>query len=151
MAGENVPVRFLQGGSVLEVGPSGTLSILAGGSIQNAGGQSFSGSVTISGSLSVTGPLGAPLATLGGTTAKWAFGTLGLASGIGTLGIPGFTRVLSVNANPILGENQGAGSAVFVLVDLSLSGSGSAIFRLGSVGGALWNANGTIAYMAFGT
>lgn len=147
----NVPVRHLQGGSVLEVGPSGTVSILAGGSIQNAGAQSNSGSVTFSGSVSVTGVIGAPLLTLGGTTAKWAFGTSGITSGIGTLGFPGFTRILSANANPVLGENQSSGSAAFVFADLSLSGAGSVIFRLGSVGGALWNANGTIAYQCFGT
>lgn len=140
----NTPVRILQQGSVLEVGAGGTVSVLAGGSIQNAGGQSVSNLTATT--LTVTNPI-----TLGGTTAKWAFGTVGLASGVGTIGVPGFTRLLSVNANPILGEAQGAGSAVFVLVDLSLSGAGSAIFRLGSVGGALWAANGSVAWMGFGT
>lgn len=146
----NTPVRILQGGSVLEVGPSGTVSILAGGSIQNAGGQAFSGSVVVSGSLSVTGPFGAPNAVLGGTLGRWSFGTSGIASGVGTVAT-GLTRVFSANANPILGEAQGAGSAVFVLVDLSLAGAGSVIYRLGSVGGALWNANGTISWQALGT
>lgn len=150
MAGENTPVRFLQSGSTLEVGPSGTVSILAGGSIQNAGGLSMSGSVIVSGSLSVTGVVAAPAFTLGGTYARWAFGTVGVASGIGTVAT-GLNRVVSANANPILGENQGAGSAAFVFVDLSLSAAGSVIYRLGSAGGALWNANATVSWMAFGT
>jgi hypothetical protein len=146
----NTPVRILQGGSVLEVGPSGTVSILAGGSIQNAGGQAFAGSVIVSGSLSVTGVAAAPALTIGGTYGRWAFGTVGIAAGVGTFAT-GLTRVISANVNPLLGEAQGAGSAVFALVDLSLSGSGSVITRLGSVGGALWNAGGTVAYSAFGT
>jgi len=146
----NTPVRILQGGSVLEVASGGTISILSGGSIQNAGGQSFAGSVIVSGSLSVTGVAGAPALTLGGTYGKWSFGTVGIAAGVGTFAT-GLSRVLSANANPLLGEAQGAGSAVFVLVDLSLSGAGSVIVRLGSVGGALWNAGGTVTYSAFGT
>ena len=137
----NTPVRHLQMGSVLQVGPSGTISIQSGGSLIIDSGASVANN----------GLQSAPLLTLGGTTAKWAFGTVGVASGIGTIGVPGFTRILSANANPVLGENQSNGSAVFVMVDLSLSGAGSVIFRLGSVGGALWNANGTVAWMGFGT
>lgn len=148
----NTPVRILQGGSVIEIGPSGTLSILAGGSVQNAGGASTnSGSVTYSGSVSITGVVSAANGiTLGGTLGKWSFGTTGLTSGVGTVAT-GLARVLSANANPILGETQGAGSAAFVFVDLSLSGAGSVIYRLGSAGGALWNANGTISWSAHGT
>jgi hypothetical protein len=146
----NTPVRILQGGSVLEVGPSGTVNILAGGSIQNAGGQSFSGSVTFSGSLSVTGVIAAPILTLGGTTAKWAFGTATLTSGVGTLGFPGFTRILAATANDVLGEASGNGSATGVHVDLTLSGAGSVIFR--ALAGTLgYGANQVISYQAFGT
>ena len=134
----NTPVRFLQGGSTLEVGPSGTVSILAGGSIQSAG------------ALNVTGVLSVPSVTIGGTLGRWAFGTVAITSGVGTFAT-GLTRVVSASVNPILGEAQGAGSAVFALIDLSLGGAGSVITRLGSVGGALWNANGTVAYQAFGT
>lgn len=134
----NTPVRFLQGGSTLEVGPSGTVSILAGGSIQSAG------------ALNVTGVLSVPSVTIGGTLGRWAFGTVAITSGVGTFAT-GLTRVVSASVNPILGEAQGAGSAVFALIDLSLGGAGSVITRLGSVGGALWNANGTAAWQAFGT
>lgn len=166
MAGENVPVRLLQGGSTQEIGASGTVSVLSGGSIQlasgavlnvaaggsfvNAGGQAFSGSVLVSGSLSVTGPLAAPLITLGGTTAKMAFGTVGLTSGVGTIGVPGFTRVLSANANPILGEAPGLGSFTTVMIDLSLGGSGSIIFH-GGAGTLPYSNNGTVSWMAWGT
>jgi len=150
MAGENVPVRFLQGGSVLEVAASGTINVLAGGSIQNAGGISLGGSVAFSGSASFTGAVGAPNLALGGTLARWSFGTAGLTSGVGTIAT-GMTRVVSANANAILGEAQAAGSASHVMIDLSLSGAGSVIYRLGSVGGAVWAANGTIAWQAFGT
>lgn len=38
MAGENTPVRLLQGGSVLEVATAGSVSIASGGSIQVASG-----------------------------------------------------------------------------------------------------------------
>jgi hypothetical protein len=134
----NTPVRILQGGSVLEVGPSGTINILSGGSIVNAGGQANSGNVS------------AATLTLGGTLGKWSFGTVGVASGVGTFAT-GLTRVISATANPLLGEAQGAGSAVFVVLDLSLAGAGSVIARLGSVGGALWAAGGTLTYSAFGT
>jgi hypothetical protein len=146
----NVPVRILQGGSVLEVASGGTLSIASGGSIQNAGGQSFAGSVTVSGSLSVTGVAGAPVITLGGTVGKWAFGTATLTSGVGTLGFPGFTRVMSANANIILGEASGLGSATSVHTDYTLAGAGSVIFRAvaGTIGYA---ANINIGYNAFGT
>ena len=149
MAGENVPVRFLQGGSVLEVASGGSISILAGGSIQNAGGQAFSGSVTISGSLSVTGPLGAPNITIGGTLGRWAFGTVGLTSGLGTIAT-GLTRVISANAAGLLGEAPNGGSVHWVLADLSLSGAGSVILRAGSANGQ-FGANCTVAWQAFGT
>jgi hypothetical protein len=137
------------GGSI-NVESGGVINVAAGGSFVNAGGQAFSGSVTVSGSLSVTGPLGAPNITLGGTLMRIAFGTTGIASGVGTVPT-GLTRVVAANANPLLGETQGAGSAAFVFVDLSLSGAGSVIYRLGSVGGALWNANATISWQAMGT
>ena len=147
----NTPVRVLQGGSVLEVGSSGTISVLAGGSIQNAVAQSNSGSVTFSGSVSVTGVISAANGiTLGGTTAKWAFGTVGLTSGVGTIGVPGFIRVLSANANPILGEAPGLGSFTTVMVDLSLAASGSIIFH-GGAGTLPYSNNGTVAWMAMGT
>lgn len=146
----NTPVHILQGGSVLEVGPSGTISILAGGSIQNAGGQSSSGSQVFSGSVSVTGVIAAPAITLGGTIGKWAFGTATLTSGVGTLGFPGFTRVISVNANPILGEASGLGSPTGVQTDYTLAGAGSIIFRV--VAGTLgYGANVNIGYQALGT
>lgn len=122
----NVPVRILQGGSVLEVGAGG--SIVASSAAQ----------VALSG------------ISIGGTLGRWAFGTTGITSGVGTVAT-GLTRVISANANPVLGETQAAGSAAFVFVDLSLSGAGSVIYRLGSVGGALWNANGTITWQCFGT
>lgn len=162
----NVPVRHLQGGSVLEVASSGTalissggslqvasggvFQVAAGGSVQNAGAQVLSGSVTVSGSLSVTGVLAAPAFTLGGTLGRWSYGTSALTSGVGTVAT-GLTRVFAANANTILGEAQSAGSASHVMLDLSLSGAGSVIYRLGSVGGGVWAANGTISWQAMGT
>ena len=151
----NTPVRLLQNGSVLEVGPSGTVSVLAGGSIQNAGAvsnsgpQTFSGSVTVSGSLSVTGPLGAPNITLGGTIGRWAFGTAGLASGVGTIAT-GLTTVVFASANVSSGVQGGAGSMSSAVYDESLRASGSSIFR-GLAGTlAFTGSNGTIAWLAIG-
>lgn len=138
MSDFNTPIKLRQGGTVLEVASGGTINILAGGSIQNAGGQSIA-------SLSVTNPI-----TLGGTTAKWAFGTVGITSGVGTIGVPGFTRILSANANPVLGEAPGLGSFTTVMVDLSLSASGSIIFHAGA-GTLPYSNNGTVSWMAFGT
>lgn len=161
----NVPVRHLQGGSALVVASSGTVDIQSGGSIQvesggviqiaaggsvvNAGAQSLSGSVTVSGSLSVTGPLGAPNITLGGTQGKWAFGTAGLASGVGTIAT-GLTTVVMAQANVISGVQGGAGSMSSAVYDDSLRASGSVIFR-GLAGTlAFTGNNGTIAWFAMG-
>jgi hypothetical protein len=129
---------------VLQVASSGSVQVQSGGSIQVESGAN----INVAAATGITFQAGI---SVGGTVGRWAFGTVGIAAGIGTIGIPGFTRVLSINANPVLGENQSSGSAAFVLTDLSLSASGSAILQLGSVGGALWNANGTVAWEAFGT
>ena len=145
----NTPVRHLQGGSVLEVGPGGTISVLAGGSIQNAGGNSNSGSVTFSGSVSVTGVIGAPAITLGGTAGRWAFGTVGLASGVGTVAT-GITTVVSAGGWSVSGVQGGLGSMSSVVIDNSLFGSGSIIFR-GLAGTlAFTGSNGKINWVAFG-
>lgn len=144
------PNYGLQGGSQWVIDASGTQTVKAGGSIRVESG----GALDLAAGASFTGGAGVAAfsnLTLGGTTAKWAFGTVGLASGVGTIGLPGFTRVLAASANPILGEAMGAGSAAFVHVDLSLSGAGSIIFRVGSVAGALWAANSTISWQAHGT
>ncbi len=159
----NTPVRFLQGGSVLEVGPSGTVSVLAGGSFVNAGANSLTGVNTIAsggtlavasggsiqiasgGILQSAGPL-----NVGGTLGKFAFGTVGLTSAVGTIGVPGFTRVLAATGNVILGEAAGAGSTTSVQIDLSLSGSGSVIFHT-SIGTLPAAVNGTVVWMAWGT
>jgi len=150
MSDYNTPIKILQGGSVLQVASGGTISISAGGSIQNAGGQSSAGSQVFSGSVSVTGVIAAPVITLGGTIGKWAFGTTTLTSGVGTLGFPGFTRVMSANANIILGEASGLGSATSVHTDYTLAGAGSVIFRAvaGTIG---YGANINIGYSAMGT
>lgn len=146
----NTPVRVLQGGSVVEVGPSGTISVLAGGSIQNAGGQSFAGSVSFSGSVSITGVVSAANGiTLGGTAGRWAFGTVGLASGVGTIAT-GMTTVVSAGGFSVSGVQGGAGSMSSVVVDNSLFGAGSVIFR-GLAGTlAFTGSNGTINWLAFG-
>ena len=145
----NTPVRVLQGGSTLEVGPSGTVSILAGGSIVNAGANANSGSVTFSGSVSVTGVIGAPSITLGGTAGRWAFGTAGLASGVGTIAT-GLANVVSAGGWSVSGVQGGAGSMSSVVVDNSLFSSGSVIFR-GLAGTlAFTGSNGTINWFAIG-
>lgn len=149
MSDFNTPIKLRQGGTVLEVGAGGTINILAGGSIQNAGANSNSGSVTFSGSLSVTGVIGAPALTLGGTLGRWSFGTSALTAGLGTIAT-GLNRVVAANAVTVLGEPPSAGSALFVLVDLSLSASGSVIYRAGSANGQ-FGAGATVSWAAFGT
>ena len=139
----NTPVSILQGGSVLNVASGGTIVIASGGSIQNAGG------VSLGAGASLTNPA-LNVITLGGTIGKWSFGTATLTSGVGTLGYPGFTRVMSANANIILGEASGLGSPTSVHTDYTLAGAGSIIFRAvaGTIGYA---ANVNIGYMAMGT
>lgn len=159
MANENVPVHLLQGGSVQEIAAGGTVLVSSGGSIQVASGAVINiaaggsivnaGGVALATGVTLTNPT-INVITLGGTTAKWAFGTVGLTSGVGTIGIPGFTRILAANANPILGEAPGLGSFTTVMVDLSLAGSGSIIFH-GGAGTLPYSNNGTVSWMAFGT
>lgn len=139
----SVPVRHLQQGSVFEVASSGTALISTGGSIQVASG----GNINVATATGITFQGGI---SVGGTVAKWAFGTVGITSGVGTIGVPGFTRVLSVNANPILGEAPGLGSFTTIMVDLSLAASGSIIFHAGA-GTLPYSNNGTLAWQAFGT
>lgn len=135
----NIPVRRLQDGSVLEVAAGGSVLISSGGSIQVASG----GAVNIPTGMSVT------TMSIGGTLGRWAFGTAALASGVGTIAT-GMNRVLAANANAILGEASGNGSATGVHVDLSLSAAGSVIFR--ALAGTLGYAAGaTISWNAFGT
>ena len=145
MSQYQTPITITQGGTQIIVGSGGTLVVQSGGSIQNAGGQSLSGGVSLTGAVSITGPI-----NLGGTVAKWAFGTAALTSGVGTIGLPGFTRVLTATASPILGEAPGLGSFTTVMVDLSLAASGSIIFHAGA-GTLPYSNNGTVSWHAFGT
>ena len=133
MSQYQTPINITQGGTQIIVGSGGTIVVQAGGSIQNAGGQSFSGPIS-----------------LGGTSAKWAFGTAALTSGVGTIGLPGFTRIFSATANPILGEAPGLGSFTTVMVDLSLAAAGSIIFHAGA-GTLPYSNNGTLSWSAYGT
>ena len=143
------PNYGLQGGSQWVIGASGTLTIDAGGSIVNNGAQANSGSVVFSGSVSVTGVIGAPAITLGGTAGRWAFGTVGLASGVGTVAT-GLANVVSAGGWSVSGVQGGAGSMSSVVVDNSLFGSGSIIFR-GLAGTlAFTGSNGTINWFAIG-
>ena len=138
----NTPVRLLQGGSTQEVGPSGTISIVSGGSIQVASGAIIN--VASGGTLNVAGAF-----QVGGTAGRFAFGTAGLASGVGTIAT-GLTTIVSVSANVISGVQGGAGSMSSAVYDDSLRASGSAIFR-GLAGTlAFTGNNGTIAWIAFG-
>lgn len=149
----------------------GTITVAAGGSIQQAGAQHVTGLIEIAsgGSINVAsggsiqvpsgGQIRAAAATglsapagmlMNGTVMKWAMGTMTLTSGVGTLGVVGFTRVMAATANNILGEASGNGSATSVHVDLSLSGAGSVIFR--AIAGTLgYGANQVISYQAVGT
>jgi hypothetical protein len=98
----------------------------------------------IGGTIQVTGVM-----LLGGTAAKWAFGTVGLASGVGTVAT-GLTTIVSAWANVISGVQGGAGSMSSAVYDDSLRTSGSAIFR-GLAGTlAFTGNNGTIAWAALG-
>jgi hypothetical protein len=138
----NVPVRNLQDGSVLQVASGGSIQIQSGGSIQIASG----------GALNISGAAGLSVSALsvGGTLGRFAFGSVGLASGVGTVAT-GLTRVISAVGGPVLGEASGLGSYTTTIVDLSLSAAGSVIFR--AVAGTLPYTGGaaTVSWQAWGT
>src|SRR5689334_13129552 len=136
MAGENTAVRFLQGGSVLEVASGGTVSVLAGGSIQNAGGQSIA-------SLSATnGTFGSMRATdgtfpgtvsIGGTAGRWAFGSAALTNG-SALVFTGLSQIVAAHASPLgAAPGTGAGTPTSFQVEASRFANGTAFF-LGLLG-----------------
>jgi hypothetical protein len=133
----NTPTYRRQQGSVFTVDSGGTLQILAGGSIQNAGGVSLGAGVSVTN------------LTVGGTLGRWAFGTAGFASGVGTIAT-GLTRVVSASIQPISPDAPGLGSFVTAVIDLSLSGAGSIIVRAGA-GTLPYTNGGTYAWQAFGT
>lgn len=84
-----------------------------------------------------------------GTVGRWSYGTVGLASGVGTIAT-GLTTVVSAWGASVSGVQGGAGSMSSVVVDLSLSGAGSVIFR-GLAGTlAFTGNNGTVSWCAFG-
>ncbi len=168
------PIYSRNKGSTQTVDTGGTVSVLSGGSVQLASGAVINvasgGSVVIAGALAVPSGgainiaaggsiagagvnLTAPvfnIMTVGGTIGKFAFGTQPLTSGVGTIGVPGFTRVFSATANEILGEASGAGTTTTVQIDLSLSGAGSIIFHT-SIGTLPAAVGGTVSWMCWGT
>lgn len=131
MSQYQTPNYQTQGGSQWVVGSGGTLTVSAGGSIQSSGG------------------ISASALTLGGTPGRWAFGTVGLASGVGTIAT-GLTTVVSAGGWSVSGVQGGAGSMSSVVVDNSLFASGSVIFR-GLAGTlAFTGNNGTVNWFAMG-
>ncbi len=133
----------IAGAGLTEVQSGGTLLVSSGGSVQVPSG----GVIRAAAATGLSAPAGM---LMNGTVGKWAFGTATLTSGVGTLGIVGFTRVMSVNANVILGEASGLGSPTSVHTDYTLSGAGSIILRAvaGTIG---YGANVNVGYQAFGT
>lgn len=122
----NTPVQILQNGSVL--------NITASGSINMAAGAVFSA------------PSGL---TVGGTLGRFAFGTVALTSGVGTVAT-GLTRVISASVQPVSPDPPGLGSFTTAIIDLTLSAAGSIIIRAGA-GTLPYTNNGTAAWMAWGT
>lgn len=123
-----------QGGDTFIVDSGGSIQVLSGGVLAVAPG----------------GVISAPSGfTIGGTFGRWAFGTVGFASGVGTFAT-GLTRVVSAQIQPVSADPPGLGSFTTSVIDLSLSGAGSVIFRAG-VGSLPYAAGGTCAWQAFGT
>lgn len=146
----NVPIQWLQSGSTFQVTPSGTILVASGGSIQVASGASIAiasgGSLVVASGAAFSAPGGL---VNGGTLGRWAFGTVGLTSGVGTVAT-GLNRVVSANVQPISADAPGLGSFTTAVVDLSLSAAGSIIIRAGA-GTLPYTNNGTAAWLAFGT
>jgi hypothetical protein len=138
----NAAIYRRQLGSVETVDASGTLQVLSGGSIQVASG----GNINVAAATGLTFQAGI---SNGGTTGRWAFGTVGLTSGVGTIAT-GLNRVISASIQPISADPPGLGSFTTSVIDLSLAGAGSVIVRAGA-GTLPYTNNGTAAWMAWGT
>lgn len=107
----------------------------------NQGGTTW----TVNGTLSVPGVL-----LISGTATRITGGTVGLASGVGTVAT-GLTTVVSAGAFSVSGVQGGLGSMSSVVVDNSLFSAGSIIFR-GLAGTlAFTGNNGTVNWIAFGS
>jgi len=120
----------------------GTLLVNSGGSVQVASG----GAVSVAAATGFSAPAGI---TLGGTAGKWAFGTLGLASGVGSVQT-NLTTVISAGGWSLSGVQGGAGSMSSVVIDPINFANGSVIFR-GLAGTlAFTGNNGTVAWFAMG-
>ncbi len=136
--GYNVPVRHLQGGSVLEVGPSGTIRILAGGSLTNAGGLSLGSDVSFSGTVSI-----------GGTAGRWAFGSATLDSGT-QLVYTGLSQIVAVSATPLKASpGTATTSPSSFQIDPSRFANGT-FYALGLAGTFGYAGAGTFVWNAFG-
>ncbi len=134
------PNYGLQGGSQWIVDSSGTLTVNSGGSAVVASG----GNLYIAAASGINLPSGV---TLGGTVFRAAYGTVALASGVGTIAT-GLTRAYSAGGVPA--ARPGAGSTLFVAVDLSLGNAGSVILYAGSANGSV-TGDSTVSWWAFGT
>jgi len=109
------------------------------------------GTWTVGGQMNVTGTLNVPgVLLISGTATRVVGGTVGLASGVGTIAT-GLTTVVSAIANSVSGVQGGAGSMSSAVIDNSLFSSGSIIFR-GLAGTlAFTGNNGTVNWIAFGS
>ena len=142
MAGENTAVRFLQGGTVLEVASGGTISVLAGGSIQNAGGQSIA-------SLTATNASFAGTVSIGGTAGRWAFGSTTLDNGTQLI-FTGLSQVVAAFASPLkTSPGTATTSPSSFQIDPARFGNGT-IYALGLAGTFNYAGAGTITWSAFG-
>jgi hypothetical protein len=137
-------VRILQGGEVLEVASGGTINVLAGGSIQNAGGASY-------GDLTATGTLTGAFLALGGTTGRWAFGTATMTAGGSVFINAGLTTVVAATANALAARAavNGAGGTYFVQVDPARFANGT-VTLLSVANGTVTPGGGNVAWSAFG-
>lgn len=77
---------------------------------------------------------------------RFAWGTLSLASGVGTAGV-GFPIAFAQAG--VYGANIGAGTVSSAQIDPSLFSAGSIIIR-GLLGTAVAGGGGTVSYIAFG-
>lgn len=128
----NVPIQLLQGGTVLQVASGGTISVLAGGSIQNAGGQSFGGTISI-----------------GGTAGRWAFGSATLDTGT-ALVYTGLSQIVSVAVTPLkTSPGTATTSPSSFQVDPARFANGT-FYALGLAGTFNYAGAGTFTWQAFG-
>ena len=147
MAGENTAVRFLQGGSVFQVGAGGTLDAGAAGSVSLPASVLFTTGTVVQ--FRATDGTFAGTVGIGGTVGRWAFGSAALDNGT-QLVFTGLSQILSVQASPLKASpGTATTSPSSFQIDPSRFANGT-FYALGLQGTFNYGGAGTFVWYAMG-